>query len=98
MQQVKHEAYLALWRGRAGVLVPEVLAAGRFGPSKDAALVTNSGRSRCRSADAMAGDTAATWPAAPRPTPPWPTAHLDELLQTVLRLRAAGIAHGCARL
>src|ERR1700722_7596789 len=40
MQQVEHEAYLTLMAGRAGVLVPEVLAAGRFGPSNDAALVT----------------------------------------------------------
>ena len=40
IQQVEHEAYLTLMAGRAGVLVPEVLAAGRFGPSNDAALVT----------------------------------------------------------
>jgi glycosyltransferase 2 family protein len=40
LQQVEHEAYLTMMAGRAGVLVPEVLAAGRFGPSRDAALVT----------------------------------------------------------
>jgi glycosyltransferase 2 family protein len=40
LQQVEHEAYLTLMAGRAGVLVPDVLAAGRFGPSGDAALVT----------------------------------------------------------
>ena len=40
LQQVEHEAYLTLMAGRGGVLVPEVLAAGRFGPSGDAALVT----------------------------------------------------------
>jgi uncharacterized protein (TIRG00374 family) len=40
LQQVEHEAYLTLMAGRAGVLVPDVLAAGRFGPSRDAALVT----------------------------------------------------------
>ena len=40
LQQVEHEAYLTLIAGRAGVPVPEVLAAGRFGPSRDAALVT----------------------------------------------------------
>ena len=40
LHQVEHEAYLTLMAGRAGVLVPEVLAAGRFGPSRDAALVT----------------------------------------------------------
>ena len=40
LQQVEHEAYLTLMAERAGVLVPDVLAAGRFGPSSDAALVT----------------------------------------------------------
>ena len=40
LQQVEHEAYLTLMAGRAGVLVPDVLTAGRFGPSRDAALVT----------------------------------------------------------
>ena len=40
LQQVEHEAYLTLVAGRAGVVVPDVLAAGRFGPSNDAALVT----------------------------------------------------------
>src|ERR1700744_3056015 len=40
LQQVEHEAYLTLVAGRAGVPVPEGLAAGRFGPSRDAALVT----------------------------------------------------------
>jgi glycosyltransferase 2 family protein len=40
LQEVEHEAYLTLMAGRCGVLVPDVLAAGRFGPSSDAALVT----------------------------------------------------------
>jgi uncharacterized protein (TIRG00374 family) len=40
LQQVEHEAYLTLMAGRSGILVPDVLAAGRFGPSRDAALVT----------------------------------------------------------
>ena len=40
LQQVEHEAFLALIAERAGVPVPEVLAVGRFGPSRDAALVT----------------------------------------------------------
>ena len=35
-----HEAYLTLMAERAGILAPDVLAAGRFGPSNDAALVT----------------------------------------------------------
>src|SRR6185312_9604251 len=33
LQQVEHEAYLTFMAGRAGVLVPEVLAVGRFGPA-----------------------------------------------------------------
>ncbi len=79
MQQVEHEAYLTLMAGRAGVLVPEVLAAGRFGPSRDAALVTRlpDGPTLSQSADATVADGT-----------------LDELLRTVLRLRAAGLAHG----
>jgi uncharacterized protein (TIRG00374 family) len=40
LQQVEHEAYLTMMAGRAGAGVPEVMAAGRFGPSNDAALVT----------------------------------------------------------
>ena len=79
MQQVEHEAYLTLMAGRAGVLVPEVLAAGRFGPSNDAALVTRlpDGPPLSRAADTTVADGT-----------------LDELLLTALRLRAAGIAHG----
>jgi len=79
MQQVEHEAYLTLMAGRAGVLVPEVLAAGRFGPSNDAALVTRlpDGPPLSRAADTTVADGT-----------------LDELLLAALRLRAAGIAHG----
>jgi glycosyltransferase 2 family protein len=79
LQQVEHEAYLTMMAGRAGVLVPEVLAAGRFGPSRDAALVTRLPDGRAL-ADADADAL--------------PDATLDELLRTVLRLRGAGIAHG----
>jgi uncharacterized protein (TIRG00374 family) len=77
LQQVEHEAYLTLTAGRAGVLVPEVLAAGQFGPSKDAALVTKVpiGPALARAADLTDGT-------------------LEETLLAVLRLRAAGIAHG----
>jgi hypothetical protein len=35
-QQVEHEAYMTFMAVRAGVLVPEVLAVGQFGPSGDA--------------------------------------------------------------
>ena len=79
LQQVEHEAYLTMMAGRTGVLVPEVLAAGRFGPSRDAALVT-----RLPDGQALADADAAALP----------DGTLDELLRTVLRLRGAGIAHG----
>jgi uncharacterized membrane protein YbhN (UPF0104 family) len=108
MQQVEHEAYLTLMAGRAGVLVPEVLAAGRFGPSNDAALVTRlpdgptlSPPAGTTAAGATAGTSAAGTSAADSPVAdaaladiPVADATLDELLLTVLRLRAAGIAHG----
>ena len=79
LQQVEHEAYLILTSGRAGVLVPEVLAAGRFGPSRDAALVSRvpDGPPLSQVAGADMADST-----------------LDEILLTVLRLRAAEIAHG----
>ena len=79
LQQVEHEAYLTLMAGRAGVLVPEVLAAGRFGPSRDAALVTRrpDGRTLADADDGALCDKA-----------------LDEVLHTVLRLRDARLAHG----
>ena len=79
LQQVEHEAYLTFMAGRAGVLVPEVLAAGRFGPSKDAALVTRlpDGPVLSEADDAALCDET-----------------LEELLQTVLQLRKAGLAHG----
>ena len=59
--------------------MPEVLAAGRFGPSRDAALVT-----RLPDGRALAEADAAALP----------DATLDELLRSVLRLREADIAHG----
>jgi uncharacterized membrane protein YbhN (UPF0104 family)/tRNA A-37 threonylcarbamoyl transferase component Bud32 len=79
LQQVEHEAFLTLMAGRAGVLVPEVLAVGRFGPSRDAALVTRlpAGQVLSETGEAVLSDRT-----------------LDELLRTVLRLRKAGIAHG----
>ena len=78
LQQVEHEAYLTLLAGRVGVQVPEVVAAGRCGPSRDATLVTRlPGGERlaaCRETDIS--DEAA-----------------DEVLRAVLRLRAGDIAH-----
>jgi len=79
LQQVEHEAYLTLMAGRAGVLVPDVLAAGRFGPSRDAALVTQVPDSVAL-AEATGDDLA--------------DGTLDEMLRAVLQLRDVGIAHG----
>jgi uncharacterized protein (TIRG00374 family) len=79
LQQVEHEAYLTLMAGRAGVLVPDVLAAGRFGPSRDAALVTQVPDSVALAETTGDDLTDGT---------------LDEMLRAVLRLRDVGIAHG----
>jgi len=79
LQQVEHEAYLTLMAERAGVLVPDVLAAGQFGPSGDAALVT---RVPDGPVLAQATETDLT------------DRTLDEILLAVLRMRATGIAHG----
>jgi uncharacterized membrane protein YbhN (UPF0104 family) len=79
IQQVEHEAYLTFVAGRAGVQVPEVLAAGRFGPSRDAAIVTQlpPGDSLRDAEPAVLSDQM-----------------LEAVLRAVLRLRGAGIAHG----
>ena len=79
LQQVEHEAYLTLMAGRAGILVPDVLAAGRFGPSRDAALVTRlpDGPALSQADGAALSD-----------------ATLDNILLAVVRLRDARIAHG----
>jgi len=79
LQQVEHEAYLTLMAGRAGVPVPDVLAAGQFGPSRDAALITGlpDGPALSQADGADLAD-----------------ATLDEILLTVVRLREARIAHG----
>jgi uncharacterized protein (TIRG00374 family) len=79
LQQVEHEAYLTLMAGRAGVLVPDVLAAGRFGPSHDAALVTRVPAGHALSEADGAG---------------LPDGTLDEILLAALRLRGARLAHG----
>ena len=79
LQQVEHEAYLTLVAGRAGVVVPDVLAAGRFGPSNDAALVTRVPAGHVLS---EADGTRLT------------DGTMDEILLAVLRLRDARLAHG----
>jgi uncharacterized membrane protein YbhN (UPF0104 family) len=76
---VEHEAYLTITAGRAGVLVPEVLAVGRFGPSGDTAIVT-----RLPDGTLLAdADLSAVSDGT-----------LDEILAAALRLRTAGLAHG----
>jgi uncharacterized protein (TIRG00374 family) len=79
LQQVEHEAYLTLMAGRAGVPVPDVLAAGQFGPSRDAALVTRLPDGPALSQADAAGLADGT---------------LDEILLAVVRLREARISHG----
>jgi uncharacterized protein (TIRG00374 family) len=79
LQQVEHEAYLTFLADHAGVLVPEVVAAGRCGPSRDAALVTRLPEGR-RLAD-LQGEEVDDQLA-------------DQYLRAVLALRDAGIAHG----
>ena len=79
LQQVEHEAYLTLMAQRAGVGVPDVLAAGRFGPSSDAALVT-----RVPDGPLLAQADGANLT----------DGILNEILLAVRRLREAGIAHG----
>ena len=79
LQQVEHEAYLTLRAGQAGVTAPEVIEAGRAGPSGDALIV-------CRLPPG-------TMLSAARPedvTDPM----LDSLIGQVLTLRAARLAHG----
>ncbi len=79
LQQVEHEAYLTLLAAHAGVSVPDVAAAGRCGPSRDAALVTR--LPSARRLDELSGDQVGD-------------ATVDGLLRAVLVLRAAGISHG----
>ena len=79
LQQVEHEAYVTLLAGHLGVPVPEVVAAGRCGPSNDATLVTRlpAGRRLADCSESDVSDEAA-----------------DAVLRAVLRLRGGAIAHG----
>jgi glycosyltransferase 2 family protein len=79
LQQVEHEAYLTLRAGQAGVNAPEVIEAGRAGPSGDALIV-------CRLPPG-------TMLSAARPEDVTDQM-LDSLLGQVLTLRAARLAHG----
>jgi uncharacterized protein (TIRG00374 family) len=78
-QQVEHEAYLTFLAAHAGARVPEIVAAGRCGPARDAALVTRLPQGRrlaALSADQVSDD------------------QIDGFLRSVLLLRQAGISHG----
>jgi glycosyltransferase 2 family protein len=79
LQQVEHEAYLTFLAAHAGTLAPEVLAAGRCGPARDAALVTRLPVGRRFSH--MEGDEVSD-------------GDVDGFLGAVLLLRKAGISHG----
>jgi uncharacterized membrane protein YbhN (UPF0104 family) len=79
LQQVEHEAYLTLRAGQAGVTVPEVIEAGRAGPSGDALIV-------CRLPPGTMLSAARPQDVTDR--------MLDSLLGQVLMLRAARLAHG----
>ena len=79
LQQVEHEAYLTMRAGQAGVAVPEIVAAGTAGPSKDALLVSRlpTGTTLSEADATNIGDAA-----------------LDDLYRQLLILRRARIAHG----
>ncbi len=79
LQQVEHEAYLTFLAAHAGVRVPEVIAAGRCGPARDAALITRlpeGSRFSQRGGDGVSDDD------------------LDGFLRSVLVLRTSGVSHG----
>jgi uncharacterized protein (TIRG00374 family) len=79
LQQVEHEAYLTMWAGHAGAAVPEIVAAGTAGPSKDALLVSRlpTGKPLSEADVTNVGDAA-----------------FDDLYRQLLILRKARIAHG----
>jgi glycosyltransferase 2 family protein len=79
LQAVEHEAYLTFLAAHAGILVPDVVAAGPCGPAHDAAFVTRLPEGR-RLAELEAGDVTDDV--------------VDGFLRSVLVLRKAGIAHG----
>jgi uncharacterized protein (TIRG00374 family) len=79
LQQVEHEAYLTFLASHAGTLVPEIVAAGRCGPSHDAVLVTRLPEGRRLAV--LPGDEVSD-------------SVVDEFLRSVMVLRDANIAHG----
>ncbi len=79
LQQVEHEAFLAMRAARAGAAVPEVVEAGTAGPSRDALLVYRLPRGTLLS-DADPADLT--------------DVALDDVYRQLLILRQARIAHG----
>ena len=79
LQQVEHEAYLAVRAGQAGAAVPEVIEAGTAGPSGDALLVSRLPAGTALS-EADATDISDVL--------------LDDLYRQLLILRRTRIAHG----
>jgi glycosyltransferase 2 family protein len=79
LQEVEHEAFLTLRAGQLGVAVPELLAAGTAGPSKDALLVYGlpTGIALSDADEAEVSDVV-----------------LDDMYGQLLTLRRARIAHG----
>ncbi len=79
LQHVEHEAYLTMRAAQLGAAVPEIVAAGTAGPSKDALLVYRlPAGTRLSETDASDITDAA----------------LDDLYRQLLTLRRARIAHG----
>jgi glycosyltransferase 2 family protein len=79
LQQVEHEAYLTFRAARAGAAVPDIIEAGKAGPSGDALLVY---RMPAGMPLADAGATAVS------------DTIVDDLYRQLLTLRRARIAHG----
>jgi uncharacterized protein (TIRG00374 family) len=79
LQQVEHEAYLTFLAAHAGTQVPEIVAAGRCGPARDAALITRLPKGS-RFSQMEGGRVSDD--------------DLDGFLRSVLLLRASGISHG----
>ncbi len=85
VQQVEHEAYLTLMAERSKARVPQVLAAGTAGPARDAVLATRPPPgTRLVDLDSDTEDLS--------------DGAAEDLLTQVLKLRAAGIAHGAISL
>ena len=79
LQQVEHEAYVTMRAGLADVAVPEIVEAGKAGPSKDALLIFRMPPGTALSETDAAEISEAT---------------LDDLYRQLLALRRARIAHG----